>query len=85
MSMHIKTNAKTSRWITFQAGSQYVGVSVRTLQNWDKAGLLRTANVTPLGTRGRRLIDREHLDQFIESFIGAPASKIVMNEGRSAQ
>jgi hypothetical protein len=35
-----------------------------------------------MGTRGRRLIDREHLDKFIESFVGAPASQIVMNKGR---
>lgn len=75
--------AKYSKWITFQTASKYVDVSIRTLQNWDKAGLLRTANMTPMGTRGRRLIDREHLDGFIESFIGAPASKIVMNESHN--
>jgi hypothetical protein len=38
-----------------------------------------------MGGRGRRLIDREHLDKFIESFVGAPPSKIKMNEGRIAQ
>lgn len=67
------------RWITFQAASPYIGVSLRTLQNWEKAGHLRTANVAPMGSRGRRLIDREHLDAFIESFIGAPKSAIAMN------
>jgi hypothetical protein len=38
-----------------------------------------------MGTRGRRLIDREHLDRFIESYVGAPPSRIAMNEGRIAQ
>jgi hypothetical protein len=80
--MQANSNALPARWLTFQAGSQYVGVSVRTLQNWEKAGSFRTANVTPMGGRGRRLIDRESLDQFIESFIGAPPSEIVMNAGR---
>ncbi len=83
--MYKKSSATPSRWITFQTASPYVGVSVRTLQNWEKAGHLRVANVTPMGTRGRRLIDREALDKFIESFVGAAPSKIVMNEGRIAQ
>ena len=80
--MRNKTSALPARWITFQAGSQYVGVSVRTLQNWEKAGLFRTANVTPCGGRGRRLIDRLSLDAAIEAFVGAPKSGIAMNANR---
>jgi len=83
--MAYKTNATPRRWLTFQTASPYVGVSVRTLQNWEKAGYLRVANVAPMGTRGRRLIDREALDKFIEGYVGAPPSKIVMNEGRAAR
>ena len=82
--MRKQPSATQGRWISFQAASPYTGVSVRTLQNWDKAGHLRVANVTPAGTRGRRLIDRASLDQFIESFIGAPPSKIGMNKNREA-
>jgi len=78
-----KAHALTARWITFQQGSRYVGVSTRTLQNWEKTGGFRTANVSPCGTRGRRLIDRASLDKFIESFVGAPASEIVMNANRA--
>lgn len=73
------------RWLTYQSASIYSGVSVRTLQNWEKAGHFQTANVCPMGGRGRRLIDREQLDGFIESFVGAPKSRIAMNEGRAAQ
>ena len=80
--MSKQTSATASRWLTFQAGSKYVGVSVRTLQNWEKSGSFRTANVTPCGGRGRRLIDRDSLDHFIESFVGAPKSEIVMNANR---
>jgi excisionase family DNA binding protein len=83
--MRNQTSTKPSRWLTFQTASPYVGVSIRTLQNWEKAGHLRVANVAPMGTRGRRLIDREHLDRFIESYVGAPPSRIAMNEGRIAQ
>ncbi len=82
--MQGKQSEITSRWLTFQAGSKYVGVSVKTLQNWEKAGAFRTANVTPCGGRGRRLIDRMSLDAFIEGCVGAPKSTIAMNAGREA-
>lgn len=69
------------KWITFQSASRYVGVSTRTLQNWEKAGHLRVATVAPMGTRGRRLIDREALDQFIESYVGAPGPAPICKGG----
>ena len=77
--MRHKTSAQSARWMTFQAGSVYVGVSVRTLQNWEKSGAFRTTNITPRGARGRRLIDRQSLDGFIESYVGAPKSELAMN------
>jgi len=38
-----------------------------------------------VGGRGRRLIDREQLDRFIESYVGAPPSEIAMNKRRAAR
>ncbi len=75
---------ESQRWLTYQSASLYCGVSVRTIQNWEKAGHLKTANVSPLGTRGRRLIDKRELDGFILSFVGAPKSVVVMNERRAS-
>lgn len=49
----------------------YSGLCEGTLHNYESAGLLRVANIIqPGATRGRKLIDREHLDKFIESYIG---------------
>lgn len=67
------------RWLTFQTASPYAGVSEQTLRNWGKAGHIRLVNVTPMGGRGRVLIDRLELDAFIESYVGSPPSEIVMN------
>jgi hypothetical protein len=67
------------RWLTFQTATPYAGVSEQTLRNWGKAGHIKLHNVTPMGGRGRVLIDRHELDAFIEGFVGAPPSDIVMN------
>jgi hypothetical protein len=49
----------------------YSGLCEGTLHNYESAGLLRVANIIqPGATRGRKVIDREHLDKFIESYIG---------------
>ena len=72
------------RWLTFKTAPPYAGVSEQTLRNWSKAGHIHLVNVTPMGGRGRVLIDRIELDAFIEGFVGAPASKLAMNEGRIA-
>ena len=83
--MHKTQRAPSAKWLTFQAASKYVGVSVRTLQNWEGAESFRTANVVlPGSTRGRRLIDRESLDEFIEGFVGAPKAVLAVNAGREA-
>jgi len=73
------------RWLTLQAAAPYSGVSGQTLRNWEKAGHIRFANVTPMGGRGRVLIDRLELDKFIEGFIGAPSSELAMNSTRRAR
>ncbi len=57
--------------MTFQIAARYCGLSEGTLHNYETAGLLRVANVIqPGASRGRKLIDREHLDELIESYIG---------------
>jgi hypothetical protein len=66
-----QTNAITPRWLTYQAAPEYCGLNSRTLRNYEKAGLLRVANVIiPGSTRGRRLIDRESLDLLIDGNVG---------------
>ena len=78
------SNTIAPRWLTLQNGAPYTGVSQQTLRNWAKAGHIRLVNVTPMGGRGRVLIDRLELDAFIESYLGAPPSEIVMNTKREA-
>ena len=57
--------------MTFKMAAQYSGLCEGTLHNYESAGLLRVANIIqPGATRGRKLIDREHLDKFIESYMG---------------
>lgn len=74
-----KDPAIAPRWLTLQTSSPYAGVSEQTLRNWEKAGHIKFHNVTPMGGRGRVLIDRLELDAFIESYVGSPPSEIVMN------
>jgi hypothetical protein len=70
-------------WLTFEGGSQYSGLSIRTLQNYAAANYIRTSNViAPGATRGRRLIDRASLDEFLEAGVGAPPAVLVMNRNR---
>lgn len=73
----------SARWLTFQAGAKYVGVSERTLENWEKLGCFKVARVIAPGkTKGRALIDRESLDDYITQFIGNPPAEIAMNANR---
>lgn len=76
---HTKPPTIAPRWLTFQTATPYAGVSEQTLRNWAQAGHIKLHNVTPMGGRGRVLIDRLELDAFIEGFVGAPPSEIVMN------
>jgi hypothetical protein len=70
----------TPKWLTLEQAQQYCGLNARTIQNHIKAGLIRSANVTaPGASRGRRLVDRVSLDEFIEGHVGAPPSKLKMH------
>lgn len=67
----IKTEAFLPKVITFQQATHYTGLSLGTIRNWDKAGLIVTYNVIiPGSTRGRRLICRESIDKLIEGSAG---------------
>ncbi len=69
--MHRLSNFPPPRWLTYQTGSEYCGISIRTLQNYENAGLIVVANVIQPGAkRGRKLIDRESLDRFIMESVG---------------
>ncbi|MEI6654167.1 MAG: helix-turn-helix domain-containing protein [Verrucomicrobiota bacterium] len=72
----------TRRWLTYELAEIYSGIGARTLQNHIRAGHIRSSNAcAPGATRGRRLIDRESLDAFIEAGVGAPMTQLAMNSG----
>jgi len=74
----------TPKWFTYDAAQGYSGIGARTLQTFVKKGYIRSSNCcAPGSTRGRRLIDRESLDAFIEAGVGAPATSLAMNTGRA--
>ena len=84
MSKH--THAITPRWLTYDQAATYSGLSSRLLQNHVRDGYVRSSNVVaPGSTRGRRLLDRESLDAFIEEGVGRAPSKLAMNEGGLAK
>lgn len=75
-----------SRWLTYKNASRYSGLGVRVLQNYAKAGFIRSSNACAPGcSRGRRLIDRRSLDAFIEAGVGAPPTTLAMNAKRTVQ
>lgn len=66
-----QTHATPPKWLTYQSAPKYCGLSTRTLQNYEAAGLIRVANIIQPGAkRGRKLIDRESLDELIEASFG---------------
>ena len=72
------------RWLTLEAAAIYSGIGARTLQSRIKDGAIRSSNCcAPGASRGRRLIDRESLDSFIESGVGAPPTALAMNANRA--
>ena len=73
----------TARWLSFKDAERYSSFSTRYLELREHAGDITVARVSPNGTKGKRLIDRVSLDRFIESFVGAPPSKLRMNERRA--
>jgi hypothetical protein len=59
-------------------------VSRRLIEEWEKDGLIRSANVKrPGATRGRKLIDMWSLFDFIEKGVGEPPAKLAMNRATS--
>jgi len=77
--MKVQT-APPARWLSVKSAAAYCGVSDRTLETWDAKGLIRSSNVVmPGASKGRRLIDRESLDAFIESHIATPPAVLAMN------
>lgn len=76
MEPHIITPAWiTPRWFTLAQASMYSGLGTRVLQNYIREELIRSSNVCSPGTsRGRRLINRESLDAFIEAGVGKKTS-----------
>lgn len=72
------------RWLTLAGATAYAGMSGQTLRNWARAGHLTLHRVSPMGERGRTLIDRLQLDALIEAYAGAPAADLTMNSGKGA-
>jgi hypothetical protein len=70
------------RWLTLKGAAIYSGLSEGTIRNYINANLIISHNVVmPGASRGRRLVDRESLDAFIEQCIGGK-SDIAMNRDR---
>jgi hypothetical protein len=73
----------TPRWLTYEAAAIYSGLGTRVLENHVRAGLIRSSNAcAPGSTRGRRLLDRISLDEFIEAGVGKAPAALVMNSNR---
>ena len=71
----------TPRWLTYKQAAIYSGLGTRVLENHVRAGFIRSSNAcAPGATRGRRLLDRLALDQFIESGVGKAPSVLAMNK-----
>ena len=82
MQAQTKTTNIVPRWFGIQQSAIYSGVSARLVENRIRDGLVRSSNVlTPGSTRGRRLIDRESLDSFIEAGVANGPTKLAMNAG----
>ena len=76
----------SARWMTFQSAAKYLGVHIRTVENWEKLGCFKVARVIAPGkVKGRVLIDRHSLDAYIEQFVGASPQVIPMNTQRNAK
>ena len=66
-----KPTKVTPRWFTLKDASVYSGLNQRTLQNYIAQGLIVSSSVqAPGASRGRRLVSRKSLDQFIEQGVG---------------
>ena len=73
--------AVTPRWLSYPDASRYSGLGTRVLENHVRAGYIRSSNAcAPGASRGRRLIDRQSLDEFIEAGVGQPPAQLAMNQ-----
>jgi hypothetical protein len=67
-------------WLTYNDASRYSGLSVRLLQDLVRRHLIvSSAVIQPGARRGRRLISRASLDEWIEQGIGG-ASQVQFNK-----
>jgi hypothetical protein len=73
----------TPRWLTYEQAAIYSGLGTRVLENHVRAGFIRSSNAcAPGATRGRRLLDRLSLDEFIEAGVGKAPTELAMNSNR---
>lgn len=69
------------RWLTLAAAAAYSGLNARTIQLHIARGLIRSSHVkAPEASRGRRLVDRLSLDEFIEAGVSVPPAVLAMNQ-----
>jgi len=73
------------RWLTLKGAAIHTGLSERTIENHVRANLVISSNVVmPGATRGRRLVERESLDAFIEQWISGNTD-LAINRRRRAR
>lgn len=83
-AIHTKTNLITPRWFTYEQASQYSGLGTRVLENHVRAGFIRSSRAcAPGASRGRTLLDRLSLDNFIEAGVGKAPTALAMNLNRN--
>lgn len=72
-------------WLSYLNASKYSGLSVSALQEHVKSGAIVTSNIRKPGAkRGRRLLCRRSIDQFIEDQIVTPSTSNSLQEGGAA-
>lgn len=71
------------RFMGYKQAAIYSGLGERVLQLYVAAGHIRASHCrAPGNSRGRTLLDRASIDEFIERGIGAPPTELAMNANR---
>ncbi|WP_193211998.1 hypothetical protein [Luteolibacter marinus] len=71
------------KWMTYAVASHYSGLSTALIEDLALSGEIVSTNVLRKGaSRGRRLIKRESLDEFIEAGLNRPPAALPMNKSR---
>ena len=71
-------NGFLPKTLTFQQAEHYTGLSIGTLENYARAGLITVSNmIMPGATRGRKLIDRKSLDHLIDECVGNATTAVI--------